>query len=84
MGARLDFFTRTVLEGDAASLHLIFGSPDDMKFRSCPTLFALAAGEEDNPFRRTLDRGCDGRPDDRRSLSFVAIVTDPFRPIRGD
>ena len=52
-------------ESDAASLHAIFGSPDDMKIRSCATLFAVAAGEADNPFRRTLDRWCDGRPDDR-------------------
>jgi len=65
LGARLDLCTRTVLESDAASLHAIFGSPDDMKFRSCVTLFAFAAGEEDNPFRRTLDRWCDGRTDDR-------------------
>jgi uncharacterized protein (DUF1810 family) len=65
LGPRLDLCTRTVLKSDAASLHAIFGSPDDIKFRSCATPFALAAGEEDNPFRRALDRWCGGRPDDR-------------------
>src|SRR5437588_13113912 len=45
LGPRLDLCTRTVLEIEAASLHAIFDSPDDMKFRSCATLFALAAEE---------------------------------------
>jgi len=43
----------------------IFGSPDDMKFRSCATLFALVSAERDNPFQRALDRWCDGPPDER-------------------
>src|SRR5215472_11014450 len=43
LGPRLVFCTRTVLEIQAASLHAIFVSPDDMKLRSCATLFALAA-----------------------------------------
>jgi len=54
------FCKRTVLEIEAPSLNAVFGSPDDMKFRSCATLFALASGERDNPFQRALDRWCDG------------------------
>jgi uncharacterized protein (DUF1810 family) len=65
LGPRLDLCTRTVLQSDAASLHAIFGSPDDIKFRSCMTLFALAAEEEDNPYRRALERWCEGRPDEQ-------------------
>jgi len=65
LGPRLDVCTRTVLESEARSLNAIFGSPDDMKFRSCTTLFALVSGERDNPFQRALDRWCDGRPDER-------------------
>ena len=65
LGPRLDLCTRTVLESKAASLHAIFGSPDDMKFRSCATLFALASEEDNNPFQGALDRWCDGRPDER-------------------
>jgi uncharacterized protein (DUF1810 family) len=34
LGPRLDLCIRTVLEVQAVSLHAIFGSPDDMKFRS--------------------------------------------------
>jgi uncharacterized protein (DUF1810 family) len=53
-----------VLEIEAASLHAIFGSPDDMKFRSCAALFALAAREGDNLFQRSLDCWCDDRSDE--------------------
>jgi len=65
LGPRLDLCTRAVLESKAASLHAIFGSPDDIKFRSCVTLFAIASEEDNNPFQRVLDRWCDGRPDER-------------------
>src|ERR1700730_14098306 len=40
LGPRLDLCTRIVLTSERPSLHTIFGSPDDMKFRSCMTLFA--------------------------------------------
>lgn len=37
----------TVVQGlDAGSAHDIFGSPDDLKFRSCMTLFEAAAPQE--------------------------------------
>ena len=65
LGPRLDLCTTTVLEIDTPSLNAIFGSPDDMKFRSCATLFALTSGEPENPFQRALDRWCNGRPDAR-------------------
>jgi uncharacterized protein (DUF1810 family) len=65
LGPRLDLCTRTVLKSNAASLHAIFGSPDDMKFRSCATLFALASEEDNNPFQGALDLWCDGQPDER-------------------
>jgi uncharacterized protein (DUF1810 family) len=63
LGPRLDLCTRTVVESAAPSLRAIFGSPDDLKFRSCVTLFALAADEAPNPFRHAIDRWCEGRPD---------------------
>jgi uncharacterized protein (DUF1810 family) len=46
------------------SAHDILGSPDDMKFHSCVTLFALAA-PGDALFRDCLDRFYGGRPDPR-------------------
>jgi len=70
LGPRLDLCTRIVLASDNSSLHAIFGSPDDLKFRSCMTLFSLAADDPDNPFRQALDRWCDGRPDEQ----MVALI----------
>jgi uncharacterized protein (DUF1810 family) len=43
LGPRLEDCTRLVLAVDGRSAHDIFGSPDDMKFRSSMTLFARAA-----------------------------------------
>jgi uncharacterized protein (DUF1810 family) len=60
LGARLELFTRTVLELQNGSLHEIFGSPDDMKFQSCMTLFASAAADPESVFYRALDRWCGG------------------------
>ena len=65
LGPRLDLCTKAVLASGGRSLHAIFGSPDDMKFQSSMTLFALAAPDKDNVFRQALDRWCDGRMDER-------------------
>lgn len=64
LGARLNLCTRTVIEAEAASLNAIFGSPDDLKFRSCMTLFAQAVDGDDNLFRCALERWSDGQPDE--------------------
>jgi uncharacterized protein (DUF1810 family) len=65
LGPRLDLCTGIVLASQSPSLHVIFGSPDDLKFRSCMTLFAVAADDPDSPFRRALDRWCSGEPDEQ-------------------
>lgn len=65
LGPRLDLCTNAVLQSDAPSLHAIFGTPDDMKFRSSMTLFALAAPATDSVFRQALDRWCEGEMDER-------------------
>ena len=65
LGPRLLLCTRELLACGASSLHALLGSPDDVKFRSCMTLFAVAAQEEDSVFRRALDRWCDGQMDSR-------------------
>jgi uncharacterized protein (DUF1810 family) len=62
LGPRLEHCTRTVLAIHGASLSAIFGTPDDMKFRSCMTLFAHAA-RADSPYRAALNRWCDGVED---------------------
>ena len=65
LGPRLILCTETVLAVEGRSLHAIFGTPDDLKFCSSMTLFALAAGEDESVFRRALDRYCGSRLDQR-------------------
>lgn len=70
LGPRLILATQAVLAANAPSLNALFGSPDDLKFASSMTLFALAAGGDGNVFRQALDRWCDGRLD-KRTVEFV-------------
>lgn len=62
LGPRLDRCTELVLAARDRSLHDIFGSPDDMKFRSSMTLFAQTGG---GLFGRALAALCGGRADQR-------------------
>lgn len=69
LGDRLRECVEVLLEQDGSSAHAIFGSPDDMKLRSCLTLFSEASGEE--VFLRALDKYFDGEPD-RGTLRILA------------
>lgn len=62
LGARLRDCVEQVLAIEGASAHSIFGSPDDLKFRSSMTLFAAVAPDEPR-FRRALDKYFRGEPD---------------------
>jgi uncharacterized protein (DUF1810 family) len=62
LGPRLKECVEAVLSVSGRSLHEIFGSPDDIKFRSCMTLFSVASGSE-GPYRRALDHYCGGQMD---------------------
>ena len=62
LGARLRESTRLVLQVDGKSANEILGSPDDMKFHSCLTLFARAAPDEEL-FNAALDKYFEGRDD---------------------
>lgn len=61
LGQRLRECTEAVLAHRDRSAHDIFGSPDDLKFRSSMTLFAAAGGGE--PFTAALARFFAGAPD---------------------
>ena len=65
LGPRLALCTETVLGGRATSLREVFGSPDDLKFRSSMTLFAIASADEKSLFRQALDRWCEGQSDEQ-------------------
>ncbi|MBF5094361.1 DUF1810 domain-containing protein [Azospirillum sp. INR13] len=82
LGARLEQATRAVLGVQGGTLHEIFGSPDDMKFRSSMTLFALAAGQADSAYHEALVRWCDGRMDDATVTLAGALAGAPPPPPR--
>lgn len=69
LGPRLRAACEAMLSVPDQSAHDILGSPDDMKFRSCLTLFALAAPDEPL-FPQALQRFYGGEPDPRT----VALV----------
>ncbi|MEE7440352.1 DUF1810 domain-containing protein [Methylobacterium oryzae] len=64
LGARLRACTAAVNAVAGRSAHAIFGSPDDLKFRSSMTLFARAVPGEP-VFADALARYFDGVPDPR-------------------
>ena len=67
LGERLRECTRLVLAVEGRTAHEIFGSPDDLKLRSCLTLFAAAAPAAANPadqvFSAALARYYGDEPD---------------------
>ena len=62
LGKRLKECTQFVLAVSDRTANEIFGSPDDLKFRSCMTLFAQGALDEPF-FSQALERFFDGKPD---------------------
>jgi uncharacterized protein (DUF1810 family) len=62
LGPRLKECTQLVLLVENRPLAQIFGSPDDMKFRSCMTLFAQVSPDDDI-FNRALQKYFRGIPD---------------------
>ena len=73
LGARLRRCVDAVLTVPGRTLHDIFGSPDDMKFRSSMTLFEAAADGAEPLFPQALDRLCDGERDART----MALLREP-------
>lgn len=63
LGPRLRDCTRLVNSVKGRSIHQIFGFPDDLKFRSCMTLFARAT-EDNQVFNDALRKYFGGEPDE--------------------
>jgi uncharacterized protein (DUF1810 family) len=70
LGPRLTEAVDVVAASDAPSLRTLFGTPDDVKFISSATLFALAGGSEHSVFRTALARWNAGVLD-RRTLELL-------------
>ncbi|WPE23435.1 DUF1810 domain-containing protein [Shinella zoogloeoides] len=70
LAGRLADAVDAVLAVEGRSVHDIFGSPDDLKFRSSMTLFDKAAGGREKRFRLALERFFAGEPD-RNTLDLI-------------
>lgn len=68
LGARLREITKALLILPDNNPHSIFGSPDDMKLRSCMTLFDMI--EPNFIFRQVIDKFFQGQLDNR-TLSIL-------------
>jgi uncharacterized protein (DUF1810 family) len=64
LGPRLRECALLVNLTEGRSLHQIFGNPDDLKFRSCVTLFAHAT-QDNQVFIDALQKYCEGKFDSR-------------------
>jgi uncharacterized protein (DUF1810 family) len=64
LGPRLLQCAEAVLQIDGCSAFEVFGSPDDLKLRSCATLFA-AVSPNASVFHRIIDKYFDGQRDPR-------------------
>jgi uncharacterized protein (DUF1810 family) len=64
LGPRLAECAEAALRLERLSALEIFGSPDDMKLRSCATLFAHVSSEG-SVFHGILDKYFHGKPDER-------------------
>ena len=64
LGPRLKACSEQALAVEGKTAHQIFGSPDDLKFRSCMTLFNVVVPDEP-VFGRALKKYFDGQPDAR-------------------
>lgn len=70
LGPRLIECAAAALNVRGKSAYDIFGSPDDLKLRSCATLFA-AVSPPQSVFHRIIDKHFDGVPDPR-TLRLIA------------
>lgn len=62
LGPRLRQCTQLVLDVKGRAIKDIFGYPDDLKFRSCMTLFAHVA-QDNQIFKDALNKYFEGKPD---------------------
>lgn len=70
LGPRLLKISQALLEVKDRTARQIMGTPDDLKLRSCATLFA-AISSADSVFHRVLDHYYAGKPDDQ-TLGLLA------------
>ena len=78
LGSRLRECVTALLAHREKSARAILGAPDDLKFRSCLTLFRAAAAPQDKLWQNALDRFFAGEPDEAtlRLLGRIANANE--------
>jgi uncharacterized protein (DUF1810 family) len=69
LGVRLKEISKALLIHKAKSANEIFGRPDDMKLKSCMTLFS-SVSENESVFQQVLEQFFEGLPD-KRTLNLI-------------
>ena len=80
LGPRLVEICEVLLGVEGRSAHDIFGSPDDIKLRSCATLFA-AVSPPGSVFERVLRKYFRGEPDGQ-TLRLLEHKSETPWPVR--
>jgi len=65
LGKRLKEITEVLLDLEETNPTKIFGEPDDLKLKSCMTLFSIADGEENNLFHKVIQKFFEGKSDEK-------------------
>ncbi len=72
LGGNLREISGALLKLKTEDASEVFGYPDDLKLRSCMTLFSLVS-EKNSVFRQVLDKYFHGEPD-RRTLELLCML----------
>lgn len=81
LGPRLNACVEAALSVEGKSAHDVFGSPDDLKLRSCATLFALVS-PPNSVFELLLEKYYEGRRDDQ-TTRLVELATSRDSGLQG-
>jgi len=73
LGVRLEECVEVVLEFESVNISDLFGHPDDVKFRSCMTLFGYITNS-DSLYNQVLDQHLGGKRDDSTIGIMNAII----------
>jgi uncharacterized protein (DUF1810 family) len=82
LGSRLRHDVRLMISHKGKSALEILGSPDDLKFRSCLTLFGQVASDNSDRmlFIEALDQFYDGEPDTRTLELLSMLPSQKYSP----
>ena len=71
LGGHLIEISQVLMQLDSDNPTEIFGKPDDMKLRSCMTLFA-SVSDDNSIFHQVINKYFDGKPD-KRTLAILQL-----------